>query len=141
MPSLQHDARPRLVVVEASTDAELDTSFATLVASGAAALVVENDPFFDSRRDRLIALAGRHAIPAIYHIREFPTAGGLMSYGASLVDAYYQMGIEAGRILKGASIADLPVVRPTQFELVINPATAKTLGLAGAASCSPLRTR
>ena len=117
----------RLVVVEASTDAELDTSFTTLVASGAAALVVENDPFFDSRR---IALAGRHAIPAIYHIREFPTAGGLMSYGASLVDAYYQMGIEAGRILKGASIADLPVVRPTQFELVINLATAKTLGLA-----------
>jgi putative ABC transport system substrate-binding protein len=121
----------RLVVVEASTDAELDTSFATLVAIGAAALVVENDPFFDSRRDRLIALAGRHAIPTIYHIREFPTAGGLMSYGASLVDAYYQMGIEAGRILKGASIADLPVVRPTQFELVINLATAKTLSLAG----------
>jgi putative tryptophan/tyrosine transport system substrate-binding protein len=109
-----------LVVEGASSDAECDRSFATLVERRVAGLVVENDPFFDSRRDHLIALASQHAIPAIYHIREFPVAGGLMSYGASLVEAYYQMGIQTGRVLKGANVADLPVVRPTKFELVIN---------------------
>jgi putative ABC transport system substrate-binding protein len=118
-----------LVVVNASTDAELDSGFSRLATSGAAGLVVENDPYFDSRREHLIELTAQRSIPAIYHIREFPVAGGLMSYGASLVEAYYQMGVQVGRILKGASIADLPVIRPTKFELALNLKTAKALGL------------
>jgi putative ABC transport system substrate-binding protein len=119
----------RSITVSAGSDDDLDRSFSSLVKTKIAALVVENDPFFDSRRDHLIALSEQHSIPAIYHIREFPAAGGLMSYGSSLVNAYYQMGIAAGRILKGARVEDLPVVRPTQFELVINLRTAKRLGL------------
>jgi putative ABC transport system substrate-binding protein len=120
----------RLIVVGASTEPELERSFAALVEGGATAVVVQNDPFFDTRRDQLIALAGRHRIAAIYHIREFPAAGGLMSYGPSLADAYQQVGIQAGRVLKGANVADLPVVQPTHFELVLNLKTAKALGLA-----------
>ena len=92
-------------------------------------MVVENDPFFDSRRQRLIQLTAQRSLPAIYHIREFPIAGGLMSYGTNLVDAYNQMGVLVGRILKGANITDLPVTRPTKFELAINLSTAKALGL------------
>src|SRR4029077_5611678 len=84
---------------------------------------------FDSQRNRLIQLTAQHSIPAIYHIREFPVAGGLMSYGANLVDAYNQMGVQAGRIVKGANIADLPVIRPTKFELALNLSTAKKLSL------------
>jgi putative tryptophan/tyrosine transport system substrate-binding protein len=117
------------LVVGASTDEEIDSAFARLVQARIAGLVVENDPFFDSRRERLIRLTAQHSIPAIYHIREFPLAGGLMSYGASLVDAYNQMGVLVGRILKGANIADLPVIRPTKFELVLNTGAAKKLGL------------
>ena len=117
------------LIVGASTDAEIDSSFSTLVPNRVAGLVVENDPFFDSRRERLIQLAAQHSIPAIYHIREFPLGGGLISYGANLVDAYNQMGVQVGRILKGANIADLPVVRPTKFELALNLSTAKKLGL------------
>lgn len=115
--------------VGASTDAEIDAAFSLLVQKRVAGLVVENDPFFDSRRERLIRLTAERSIPAIYHIREFPVAGGLMSYGANLVDAYNQMGVQAGRILKGANIADLPVIRPTKFELALNLSTAKKLGL------------
>ncbi len=118
-----------LLVVSASSDDECDQAFSKLAAARIAGVVVENDPFFDSRRDHLISLASRQSIPAIYHIREFPTAGGLMSYGPSLVEAYYQMGIQTGRVLKGANVADLPVIRPTQFELVINVGTAKALNL------------
>jgi putative tryptophan/tyrosine transport system substrate-binding protein len=117
------------LIVGASTDAEIDSSFSILVQKRVAGLVVENDPFFDSRRERIIQLTAQRSIPAIYHIREFPAAGGLMSYGANLVDAYNQMGIQVGRVLKGANIADLPVIRPTKFELALNLSTAKALGL------------
>jgi putative ABC transport system substrate-binding protein len=118
------------VVVGASDDAEIDSSFTMLTQKKVGGLVVENDPFFDSRRVRLIQLTAQRSIPAIYHIREFPLAGGLMSYGTNLVGAYNQMGVLAGRILKGANIADLPVIRPTKFQLALNLGTAKTLGLA-----------
>lgn len=116
-------------IVAASSDTELDASISTLAKNRVGGLVVQNDPFFDSRRDRLIQLTAQRSIPAIYHIREFPLAGGLMSYGASLVEAYYQMGVQVGRVLKGANITDLPVVRPTKFELALNLKTAKRLGL------------
>jgi ABC-type uncharacterized transport system substrate-binding protein len=119
----------RLVVVGASAAADLEGAFSRLAESGAQALIVANDPFFDTVRHRLIALVAEHAIPTIYHIREYPAAGGLMSYGASLVGAYHQLGIQTGRVLKGANPAELAVVRPTQFELVINLKTAKSLGL------------
>ena len=108
---------------------EIDSSFSTLTQKKVGGLVVENDPFFDSRRQRLIQLTAQRSLPAIYHIREFPIAGGLMSYGTNLVDAYNQMGVLVGRILKGANITDLPVTRPTKFELAINLSTAKALGL------------
>jgi len=117
------------VILEASDDAQIENSFSMLAQKKVSGLVVENDPFFDSRRLHLIQLTAQRSIPAIYHIREFPLAGGLMSYGTSLVDAYNQMGVLAGRILKGANIADLPVSRPTKFELALNLGTAKTLGL------------
>jgi putative tryptophan/tyrosine transport system substrate-binding protein len=119
----------RLVVVGASAGPELDKAFSMAVESGATALVVQNDPFFDTVRGQLIALAAQNRIPAIYHIREFPAGGGLMSYGPSLADAYHQAGILAGRVLKGASVADLPIVQPTKFELVINLRTAAALEL------------
>ena len=118
-----------LVVLEASDDTQIDNSFSTLTQKRVGGLVVENDPFFDSRRMRLIQLTAQRSIPAIYHIREFPLAGGLMSYGTNLVDAYNQMGVLVGRVLKGANIADLPVTRPTKFELALNLGTAKALGL------------
>jgi putative tryptophan/tyrosine transport system substrate-binding protein len=117
------------LIAGASTDAEIDDAFSILAQKRVAGLVVENDPFFDSQRERLIRLTAERLIPAIYHIREFPLAGGLMSYGANLVDAYNQMGVQAGRILKGANINDLPVIRPTKFELALNRSTAKKLGL------------
>lgn len=117
------------LIVGASTDSEIDGAFSLLVQKRVTGLVVENDPFFDSRRERLIQLTAERAIPAIYHIREFPVAGGLMSYGANLVDAYNQMGVLVGRILKGAKISDLPVIRPTKFELAVNLTTAKKLRL------------
>jgi putative tryptophan/tyrosine transport system substrate-binding protein len=119
----------RLLVLHASTETEFESSFAVLTRERVGALVVENDPFFDTQRNRLVALAARHAIPAIYHIQEFPAAGGLMSYGASLADAYRQVGTFTGRTLKGAKPADLPVEQPTKFELVINLKTAKALGI------------
>ena len=117
------------VILEASDDAQIENSFSMLAQKKVSGLVVENDPFFDSRRLHLIQLTAQRSIPAIYHIREFPLAGGLMSYGTNLVDAYNQMGVLAGRILKGANIADFPVSRPTKFELALNLGTAKTLGL------------
>ena len=118
-----------LVVQSATTDAEIDASFAALIKAGVTALVVQNDPFFDSRRSQIIALSSRHRLPGIFHIREFPADGGLMSYGASLADTYRQVGVFAGKILRGAKSDDLPVLRPTKFELVVNIQTAKALGL------------
>ncbi len=118
-----------LVVLHASTPANLEPDFKTIIKERAGALVVQNDPFFDSQRDRLIALAAQYAVPAIYHIREYPAAGGLMSYGASQIDAYRQVGVITGRILKGESPQNIPMVQPTQFELVINRKTAASLHL------------
>jgi putative ABC transport system substrate-binding protein len=119
----------QVVVVRAAIGSELETAFATLVQQGAGALIVTADPFFNNERDQIVALAARHRIPAIYSDRVNATAGGLLSYGPSLVQLYSQVGAYTGLILKGAKPADLPVVQPTKFELIINLKTARTLGL------------
>ena len=120
----------QILALRASTDREIDEAFDTLMKQRIAALSVASDPFFDTRRDKLIGLAARYAVPAIYQFREYPAAGGLISYGIDIANVYHQIGIYVGRILKGAKPADLPVMQPTKFELVLNLKTAKTLRLA-----------
>jgi putative ABC transport system substrate-binding protein len=119
----------RLVVLNGGSDEEIDAAFASLAQQQVGGLLVGSDPFFDPRRNRLIALAARYAVPAIYQFRDYALAGGLMSYGASITDLYQQVGIYVGKILKGDKPADLPVQQPTKFEFVINLKTAKALGL------------
>jgi putative tryptophan/tyrosine transport system substrate-binding protein len=119
----------RLHVLKASTEGELDGAFASLVQLAVGALLVAQEPSYLRWRDHILALAARHAIPAAYGDREYPAAGGLMSYDASLADSFRQVGVYVGRVLKGEKPADLPVMQPTKFELVLNLKTAKALGL------------
>ena len=119
----------QLIVAPVTSEGEFDGTFTSIVERGAKALLVGTGPLLTSNRERLVALAARHAIPAIYALREFVEGGGLMSYGASLVEAYRQAGIYAGRVLKGEKPTDLPVMQSTRFELVVNLNTAKALGL------------
>ena len=119
----------RLQILRAGTESEIDTAFAALAQSRADGLVVGGDPFFFNRRPRLIAAAARYAVPAIYEAREFVDDGGLASYGTSLTEALRQVGLYTGKILNGEKPADLPVIQPTRFELVINLKTANALGL------------
>jgi putative ABC transport system substrate-binding protein len=129
---LQEAARARrvqLIILKASTESEIDGAFGSLVQSQAGALLVGADPFFNSRREKLVALAARFAVPAIYEWREFAELGGLVSYGPSQTGLWRQVGMYAGKILKGAKPSDLPIQQPTTFELVVNLKTAKALGL------------
>jgi putative ABC transport system substrate-binding protein len=129
---MQEAARAKgvqLPILKASTESEIDAAFASLVQRQAGALIVGADPFFYIRREQFVALASRQALPAIHFAREFVVAGGLISYGPSLTSAFHQAGIYVGKILNGAKPADLPVQRPTKFELVINLKTAKALGI------------
>jgi putative tryptophan/tyrosine transport system substrate-binding protein len=116
-------------VVHAGTDREIDAAFAILVEKRIGGLIVSNDPFFNNKREQLVTLATRHALPTIFEWREFTAIGGLMSYGTDISGVYRQLGVYVARILKGAKPADLPVIQPTKFELVINQKTAKALGL------------
>jgi ABC-type uncharacterized transport system substrate-binding protein len=119
----------QLKILKSSSKNEIDAAFATLVQEHAGALLVGADPFFGSRREQFVALASRHAIPAIYFWREFAVSGGLISYGPSLAGTWREVGSYAGKILNGAKPADLPVQQPTTFELVVNLNTAKALGI------------
>jgi putative ABC transport system substrate-binding protein len=133
LPEVQEAGRTigqKVVPVNAGSEREFDAAFTHIVQAGAGALVVIGSPFFTSKSRTLVALAARYAIPAIYDVRDYVAAGGLISYSTSFTDAYRQAGVYAGRILKGAKPSELPVMQPTKFELAINLKTAKALGLA-----------
>ena len=119
----------KLVVARVNSENDFDAAFATFVQQQAAALLICGSPFFNDRRHQLAALAARHKLPAMFEVPEFARAGGLMSYGNSIVDIYRQAGVYAGRIVKGAKPADLPVLQPTKFDLAINLQSAKALNL------------
>jgi len=119
----------RLIIANASAERDFEPAFTLLVQQGSSALMISSDPFFNSQRDRIVALAALHVIPAIYEWREFAEAGGLMSYGTSVIEAYRLAGLYTGRVLKGEKPADLPVIQSSKFEFVINLKTAKSLGL------------
>jgi putative tryptophan/tyrosine transport system substrate-binding protein len=119
----------RITVANVSTDEELEAAFAAFASERIGALLVAADPYFDTRREQIVGLAARYRLPAIYQFREYAEAGGLLSYGVSITDAYRQYGVYTARILKGAKPADLPVLQPTKFETVINLKTAKALGV------------
>jgi putative ABC transport system substrate-binding protein len=119
----------RLVILDAGSDEKIEAAFTALARDHVAGLLVGADPFFDTRRERLVALAAQHRMPAIYQFREYALTGGLMSYGTSITEMYRLAGVYVGRVLKGEKPADLPVVQVNKFELVINLKTAKTLGL------------
>jgi putative tryptophan/tyrosine transport system substrate-binding protein len=119
----------KLRILEASDEKGIESAFATFARDKADALLVGSDPIFDVHRDKLVALVAAAGLPAIYQFRDYATAGGLMSYDPDIVDAHRQIGVYAGKILKGAIPADLPIQQPTKFQLVINLQTAKALGL------------
>jgi putative ABC transport system substrate-binding protein len=119
----------RIIVAKASADNELDEAFASLARAGVGALLVTADPYFDTRRDRIVGFAAQQRLPAIYQFRQFAAAGGVLSYGQSFTDVYRQVGAYAARILHGTKPADLPVQQVTKFELVINLKTARALGI------------
>jgi ABC-type uncharacterized transport system substrate-binding protein len=129
LDAVAHAGRQRLIVLRVASNEGFDSAFAMLAREGAKGLVVAPDPFLDSERETLVRLAMEHAVPAIFQWREFVQAGGLISYGMSLADAHRQVGIYSGRILRGAKPADLPVVQPAKFELLVNLKAARALGL------------
>jgi putative ABC transport system substrate-binding protein len=131
-PDIEDAARrigQRIVIAKASTDDELEAAFVSLLRERIGALLVAADPYFDTRRDRIVAFAARQRLPAIYQFREYAVAGGVLSYGISITDAYRQLGLYTAKILGGAKPADLPVQQVTKFELIINLKTAKALGI------------
>lgn len=119
----------RIHVLEASSEREIDAAFETVAGNRIRALAVASSPYFDTRRDQIVALATRDAVPAMYHFREYAVAGGLISYGVDIIDVYRQLGLYTAQILKGVKPADLPIMLPTKFDLVINLKTAKALGV------------